>query len=60
MTKAGKKLIAAAKEAVQVARCEHELSLVSQTATTGGTTTVTECRVCRARFTEHRPVQGQS
>lgn len=51
MSKAGKKLLNAAREALEVARCEHDLVLIGSFEHTGGTTTTTECRLCHARFT---------
>ena len=50
MTKAGEKLLKAAREAVDVARCDHDLVVVSRREHTGGTTTVQECCLCHARF----------
>ena len=51
MTKAGEKLLKAAREALEGARCEHDLTVVSRHEHTGGRTTIQECRLCHARFT---------
>jgi hypothetical protein len=54
MSEAGAKLLNAAREAVQVATCDHRLELIARQEKADGTVYTAHCLKCRARFTTHR------